>query len=690
MKFKGLLLVLTVVIAVLLLAACGKEEKKASPTAAAAPTKAATVAATTAAGATAPAAASPAASPAATTAPAATKAQPHDPRSAKVAMIAPKSWAEIPDAALPAETGEKTALPGGRNPVKLVGAATTPEGLTPSRKIAEELMSNYYYSTLPIRPNDKPKYGGVLTQPGPTYGHFSPLNPAPGQWGLIANGIAENVLTYNNIRISTDMNGRRENLARIVPRPALAEKWEAPDDKTYVFYLRKGVKWQDVPPVNGREFVAEDVKFAYDKYRSTEYIGRDNVSPIDTIETPDKYTVVFKMKAPFPGFPWVASDWGMNLFSKECYEEKNCLEQKPIGTGPFMLKEFTPNVSATFVRNPNYWKKDKWGQQLPYLDGFKIMGLADPASIIAGYRTGQLDSNGMIGFSLGQFEALRKSNPDSVIQVGPSYCGGDNNLVFNLEEKPFDDVRVRRAISLATDREGLAMTLFQGAFTSDTIIPEHNFGFDIPPAWAEWPWKGKEYLQKYDPEAAKKLLAEAGLPNGFKTKMTWSKGSDCSRGGCDQVFEFLAQGLKKAGIEVELNPLGLNENSQLRIERKWTGIVNTISGKANSEADGFAYNAFNSKSSVNRYGPRAGQDALLDDLTAKQRINTNPVERLKLWNDIHDRLYEQMYWVPVGGNVVIRMWQPWLENAADHNCQTLSWVVRGTDEVWFNEKAPKR
>src|SRR5262245_14870135 len=171
--------------------------------------------------------------------------------------------------------------------------------------------------------------------------------------------------------------------------PDLAESWTQPDDKTYIFKLKKGVRWHNKPPVNGREFVADDVKYTYERFLTIAGNGNKPVlESIDKIETPDKYTVKFTLKEPNAWFLDMLASTSTWIIAKECVDKFGDLKkaESVVGTGPWMLDRWEPNVRMVYVRNPNYFASG-----LPYADGVEIVIDKDPSSRLAAFLAGKLD-----------------------------------------------------------------------------------------------------------------------------------------------------------------------------------------------------------------------------------------------------------------------------------------------------------
>ena len=171
--------------------------------------------------------------------------------------------------------------------------------------------------------------------------------------------------------------------------PDLAESWTQPDDKTYVFKLKKGVRWHPKPPVNGRELTADDVKYTYERFLTIAGNGNKPVlESIDKIDVLDKHTVKFTLKEPNAWFLDMLASTSTWIIAKECVEKFGDLKkaESVVGTGPWMLERWEPNVRLVYVRNPNYFVPG-----LPYADGVEVVIDKDPSSRLATCLAGKLD-----------------------------------------------------------------------------------------------------------------------------------------------------------------------------------------------------------------------------------------------------------------------------------------------------------
>src|SRR5213083_1811123 len=285
----------------------------------------------------------------------------------------------------------------------------------------------------------------------------------------------------------------------------LAESWQSsPDFRVWTFKIRKGVKWQNLPPLKGRELTAADIKWCYEAY-AKEGVQSFTFQEIEGMETPDKYTLRVHLKTPNTLFPQNVAEFIAVIFAREVLEEDGDLKKRQIGTGPYILKEHTRKVRVVLQRNPDYYDKGR-----PYIDEYTILSAPDDATRVAAFRTGQSDL--IWRASLSDVEAIRKTNPNAIVQAYHNTLA-PFGVALAQDRPPFNDVRVRRAISMAIDRQKQVDTVFEGHGILGWGVP-YIYYQDTPPTAKDLgPW------WQYRPADAKKLLAEAGHPNGFETTL---------------------------------------------------------------------------------------------------------------------------------------------------------------------------
>ena len=289
----------------------------------------------------------------------------------------------------------------------------------------------------------------------------------------------------------------------------LAESWSvSKDGRTYTIKLRKGVKFHD-----GSEMTSRDVKASYDRIMNPppgiHSIRQGEYVDVEALQTPDPYTVVFRLKWPSASFPSsLASPWNWIYKADILAKDQHWYEKNIMGTGPFLFVEHVRGSHWVGKKNPNYWDKGK-----PYLDGYRGIFIKDSAPQVAAIR----GERAMI-----QFRGFSPSERDTLVQaLGPKIRVQESPwnclilVAINHEKKPFDDKRVRRALTLALDRYQGSQALSKIAIVKDVGgVQVPGTPFATPPAELEKLAGYSHDIQKSRAEA-RQLLREAGVPDGF-------------------------------------------------------------------------------------------------------------------------------------------------------------------------------
>jgi len=490
----------------------------------------------------------------------------------------------------------------------------------------------------------QPKRGGILRVRGIDPPHFDPH--------LTLNFKTHTTLSFAYSTLVRYRVGADVRPGTFTVEPHLAERWEQPDDTTYVFHLRQGVKCHNKPPLNGRELVADDVQFTYDRFLTEQGNPlRFMLEAVDRVEVVDRYTVKFVLKEPFVWLVNVlANPVGTWIIAPEVVQHFGDLKkpESVIGTGPFLLERYEPNVKTVFKRNPDYFLKDQ-----PYVDGVEWLVLDDPSTGLAMYRTGQIDCGPAGGWSVRQqdLEALKKSHPNLVYQ---DYLSNVTGAVIYLrtDMPPFNDVRVRRAISMAIDRQGIIEAVYiRGEPTPAIARGATEWSLPIDQLG-----EGARYYQ-YDPKEARRLLAEAGFAKGFKAPISTTNGY-----GPDLLDAVqLVQGyLKDVGIEVEM-----------KLQEYGAYIGTTFLGKFEGLAMGPVSITWEPDSVLyGMYAPdqprNSGHvnDPKLTAMLKEQRRTKDLEARKQLIFDIQRYVATQQYYVYTNAVMVTGTWQPYVKNYA--------------------------
>ncbi len=299
-----------------------------------------------------------------------------------------------------------------------------------------------------------------------------------------------------------------QNYPKVVPD--LAESWSvSADGRAYTFKIRLGVRFHD-----GSTLTSRDIKASYEKiiFPKGDVVSARQAAyeMVAAIEAPDANTVVFRLKWKSPSFLQnVASPWNWIYKAEIIERDPHWYERNVMGTGPFKFVEYVRGSHWVGARNEDYWVKDR-----PYLDGYRALFITNAAAQVNAIKSGQALVE-FRGFSPPQRDDIvRTMGSNATVQESEWIC--NNTVVFNTKKKPFDDARVRRAMTLAIDRWRAGQSLSQIAFVGPVggvMRPEGPYGL---------PRAGLEKLAGYGRDIAaaraqaRRLLAEAGVPEGFE------------------------------------------------------------------------------------------------------------------------------------------------------------------------------
>jgi len=369
---------------------------------------------------------------------------------------------------------------------------------------------------------EKPKYGGVLNLDITADPHdFDGLYRSPHYTYTL--DMTNDCLTTNAWMRGPSGTDEIDNTSMVFVSPSLnegviAESWEFPDPLTMIFHIRKGVRFHNKPPLNGREVVASDVAFSMRRLFDAPISTLCSLVPAANrpiaIETPDKYTVVLKFAKYNSGvFGNITST--VFVTAPEAARGESLRDwRNAIGTGAFMLIDYVRGSCATLTKNPDYWMKDPFFPEntLPYVDVVKLFVIPDLSTRVAALRTGKLD----VVWDLpgDQMENLEKTNPWLKKYPRVTSSGG---FSLRVDRPPFNDIRARKAVQMAIDQDAYLKMVLGGHGL--------RFGALVRPSLKEYFMPLEKYppsiqeLFTYNPEKAKRLLAEAGYPKGFKTEI---------------------------------------------------------------------------------------------------------------------------------------------------------------------------
>jgi peptide/nickel transport system substrate-binding protein len=425
----------------------------------------------------------------------------------------------------------------------------------------------------------------------------------------------------------------------------LAESYEvSADGLAYTFQLRKGLKFHD-----GKPCTSEDVKYTFDVMRDPPRgivsMRANLIDAVDSIIAPTPTTVRFLLKRISPSLlANLASGWMVVL-------PKHILEKGPmtdviVGTGPFKLKEYKRGVSIELVRNPDYHLPNQ-----PYLDGIKYYIIPDDNSAYAYFRTGQIDEYAPQGAIANE----RLTELGNRVYVLSGTATSSNCISFNAQVKPYDDIRVRKAICLAMNRKEAMDTVVRGQGVATA-------GIALPGKWA-LPRGQLEKIPGYGPykesniTEAKALLAAAGFPNGYQETIIVQR---------IPVYEphavYIKDRLRKIGIDATLDfqesakYLDSMRKRQFKIDAGgWALTVN--------EPDSLYLN------SVTCDGPRNTSmlcDRRIDELVTLQSKELDEKKRIALVNELEARVLAQYGTYKMYFRNISRLFQSSIHGMAVH------------------------
>jgi peptide/nickel transport system substrate-binding protein len=504
---------------------------------------------------------------------------------------------------------------------------------------------------------EKPRYGGILrvalaADPPSLDMHQEQTFAVAQPMGAI----------YNNLIVFDP-----HNYPQIIGD--LAKSWTVSADYlTYTFTLHEGVTFHDGSPLT-----SADVKASWDKIafppEGVVSVRRSYYEVIKSIDAPDPYTVVFRLHHPSPAFLTNLAHPANFIFAKKYLDQDiHYYKQHTMGTGPFKLKNYVRGSTIELERNPRYWKEG-----LPYLDGIKYFIMSDTSARGKALRAGRVDAE-LRFLPPSEVEAIKAQMGDKVV-VGAPQNIGHFGITINVDKKPFDDERVRKALSLALDRYEMLKTL-RPITTLDAVGGMMHPGSQ----WA----LSEEELQRFpgfgkDHEAnvreARRLLAEAGYPDGFKTVLT-------NRNIKLPYIDFavyIISAWKKIGVEAEHRLEESATWSKTRVTRDFELLVNPYGSSSVGDPDEMLVHYTTGASS--NYGRFS--DPVVDELFQQQAREMDEKKRVQLVQQIDRRLLEKVWRVQ-------GLWTNRLEvrsaKVRNYEPQPSHWANRRFEDVWLAEK----
>ena len=405
---------------------------------------------------------------------------------------------------------------------------------------------------------EKPQLGGTLNI-GNVYVTLSPLSWDPADWAWKFGqdtGLMYEQLFVGDLSKSIRRGGKHAFVADSwLPSDAirgeLAESWKTLENPFRVeIKLRKGVMFPDKPGVmKSRELVADDVVGSYYRLDKSPKKIPTFFDHVDKVEAVDKHTVLFTFKNYHAEWDY-RFGWGYysGIVPKEVADAGAGNWKNANGTGPFMLADYVQGNALTYAKNDVYWDKETIGSQsykLPFVDKIVYRTIKDESAYMTALRTAKLDV--LEGVRWSAVDEIKKNAP--AIKWKRWVSTGGTFLSMRVDTKPFDDIRVRRALNMAVNKQEIVSSYYGG----NAVL----FGYPMHPDYVGYyepldkmPVAAQE-LFVYNPEKAKALLAEAGFPKGFSFKV---QVCSCAPDHMD-LLPLVAAYLDKVGVKLEIQPM---------------------------------------------------------------------------------------------------------------------------------------
>jgi peptide/nickel transport system substrate-binding protein len=407
-------------------------------------------------------------------------------------------------------------------------------------------------------------------------------------------------------------------------QPDLAASSETPAAGQVNIKLRQGVKWQNVAPLNGRAFTADDVKFTLEAYTASAEFNSAWL-PIDSVTAPDPQTVTIKLKQPVNYLIPALAEMRVVMLPKEVAAADGDFSKRVIGTGPFILDQYTPNSVAKFRKNPDYYVQGK-----PYVDTVEFVRFKDTESVRQGYLTGQFQvgDQGGLGTDAGYKDDLSKKPDGVALQLDSRWQSAVFFLGLKTDKPPFNDPRVAQALSQAWDRKAFAKTLNPNLGANSI----GNF------TWIDWFDKQPDIssVNTYDVANAKKLLSAAGISGTVDATIDYAAYST----GTTDAIQFIAEQAKQAGFNIapKLNDIAAYgpKFSQGQFDNVALGFIATVPRYAPLIMKTFLEST-SSRNALKINDPEL--DAQVKTLTTSSDAAAQKSAYQAIWNKVHLRPY---------------------------------------------------
>jgi peptide/nickel transport system substrate-binding protein len=435
----------------------------------------------------------------------------------------------------------------------------------------------------------------------------------------------------------------------LAPIPALAEEWTVSDDGlVYTFNLRQGVLFH-----NGREFVADDVRYSFERILdpATASPVVDELASVDTIDVVDDYTVAINLLTADSSFLAKLMGSSISIVPQEVVEENGDLMQAMSGTGPFRFVEYVPNTNVTLERNPDYWDSP-----FPYLDGLEILVIPDNTSRTTALVTGTVD---IIEYA--PVQDLPIFEADETLKVEGNQNTNIRYMGVNVSREPFDQLEVRQAMAMAIDRGPVIDSAVFGYGTATNMLFPESYWAGVP-----------SEIPPVDIEGAIALLDSVGLGDGFEAQIqSWAQYPFLSNAAI-----VIQEQLRQIGVESEVD---LQENAVL-LENYFSGNFDlSVTGtSAYVDPNDVVQSNFMTDASSNGGGYSNPE---VDELIAAGIATTDQDERAEIYGEIQQILLADLPWI----NLFIAEQYEAMKTYVEGYVHIPTGSNRSIKEVWLNE-----
>ncbi len=493
--------------------------------------------------------------------------------------------------------------------------------------------------------------------------------------GVFKMAISVNPLDLNPVHV-TDTSSARitsqifENLVQVDANgeiePCLAETWTVSENgRLYTFNLRKGVRFHKTneggtqTANNGREVKAEDWVWTFnyivsrdtnserayflDMIKGYEQFQNGITDHLAGVRAKDDYTLEIELDHAFAPFINILTYSTFVVLPREDVEKwGDVFNFHPVGTGPFKFEKWVQDDRVVLSKNDHYWRTDNEGNRLPYLDGLEFRVVPDLAIQWTEFTQGNFDSIEQVDDPY--YREAKEKYADSFYEkpeMGIYFYG------MAMELEPFrDNKALRQAMNYAIDREALVDMVRDGrGIPAKGVIPPGMFGYN--PDFEGY---------TYDPDKARKLLADAGYPDGIKITLQCHTGGDIHR----RIAEALQQQYEKVGIDLEIRNIDPSALYGL-IDQNSVSLFNLGWDIEYPDPDGFLYPAFHSKNhgllgNIVRF---SNDD--VDRLLEEARVETDTGNRRKLYQEVEKLIVEEAPWVFIYHYIADQVMQPYVK-----------------------------